>query len=97
MATAAAIVAKARRDVISHLMSRNAVAPDKAVEWVPDRRIQRRQIERMVDAGVIVSTGTDRYYLHVPAYDEWRRKLRRRAAFVMASLVAIGAAVAAIA
>jgi len=96
MATAAAAVGGAMRRVTSHLMSNNAVSADSAVYYVPDRRLQRRMLARLVRRGVIVETGSDRYYLDVPAYDEWRRKLRRRAAFVVASMVAIGAALAAL-
>ena len=54
MATAAAaVVAKARRDVISHFMSRDAVSADKAVPYQPDRRIRRKMFERFQDAGVL--------------------------------------------
>lgn len=93
MATAA--VAVAIRRVISHLMSNNAVSPESAVTFVPDRHLQRRLLARLVRRGVIVETGPDRYYLDVPAYDEWRTRMRRRAAFLIGG-VAIAAAVAGI-
>ena len=54
MATAAAaVVAKARRDVISHFMSRDAVSSAQAVPYQPDRRIRRKMFERFQDAGVL--------------------------------------------
>ena len=81
MATAA--VAVALRRVISHLMSNNAVSPESAVYFTPDRPLQRRMLARLVRRGVIVETAPDRYYLDVPAYDRWRRGLRRRLALVM--------------
>lgn len=98
MATAAAaVVAKARRDVISHFMQVNGVAAEKALRWVPDRHVQRRALARFVRQGVIVETADDTYYLDVPAYDRWRRSARRRLALALAGIAAVGAAVAAIA
>lgn len=98
MATAAAaIVAKARREVVSHLMQNNAVSEGSAVRWVPDRRIQRRMLDRLVRRGVIVRTADDSYYLDVPAYDDWKTSLRRRAAIAVGGVAVIGAILAALA
>ncbi|HWI88608.1 MAG TPA: hypothetical protein VNS11_05155 [Sphingomicrobium sp.] len=97
MATAAgAMVAKARRDVVSHFMQSNSVGPESAARWVPDRGIQRRVLSRLVDRGVIVETGTDTYFLDLPAYDRWRRSVRKRAAFALLAVAIIGGAVAAL-
>ena len=91
---ASAAVAVALRRVTSHLMSNNAVSADSAVSYVPDRHIQRRVLARLVRRGVIVETAPDTYYLDVPAYDRWRRGLRRRIALIFggAMLAGIGAA-----
>jgi hypothetical protein len=89
---AAAVVAKARRDVISHFMQANAVSRDSAATWVPNRPLQQRMLERFLDRGVIVETGKDTYYLDLPEYDRWRRSIRRRLAFVVLG-VSIAAAV----
>ena len=91
---ASAAVAVALRRVTSHLMSSNAVSPEMAVHFVPDRHLQRRMLARLVRRGVVVETAPDRYYLDVPAYDEWRRSLRRRIALIFggAMLAGIGAA-----
>ena len=97
MATAAAAVAAARRRVISHFMQRNSVAPASAVQWVPERRLQRRQLDRLVRTGVLIETGRDTYYLDIPAYDRWRGRVRHRIAFLLLGLAAVCAAVAAIA
>jgi hypothetical protein len=94
MATgAAAAVARARREVTSHLMQANAVSAGTAVRFVPERRLQRRVLERFVSGGVVVETTPDTYYLDLPAYDDWRRSLRRRAAILLTGVVAIGAVV----
>lgn len=95
MATAAAaVVARARRDVISHFMQRNAVNPGAAVEWVPERRIERRMLERFLRAGVIVETAPDSYYLDPPAYDDWRHSVRKRAGMAVVAVAVVGAVAA---
>lgn len=97
MATAAAaVVAKARRDVVSHFMQQNAVSPVQAIRWVPERYIQRRALARFIRQGVIVETADDSFFLDVPAYDRWRRSTRKRVAVALAGIAAIGAAVAAL-
>ena len=97
MATAAAaVVAKARRDVISHFMSRDAVSAEKAVPYQPDRRIRRRMFERFRDAGVLKPGTRGGYYLDVPAWDEYARKRRKRAGALIGGSVVLAAALAAI-
>jgi hypothetical protein len=75
-------------------MSNNAVSPESAVHYVPDRHLQRRLLARLVRRGVIVETGPDRYFIDIPAYDRWRRGLRRRVAVIFggALLAGLGAA-----
>lgn len=94
MATAATAVAVAMRKVTSHLMSNNAVGPESAVYYVPDRPLRRRMLARLVSRGVIVETAPDTYYLDVPTYDEWRSSRRKRVAIAMGG-VAVVAAIAA--
>jgi hypothetical protein len=71
-------------------MSNNAVSAENAVYYVPDRGLQRRMLARLVRRGVIVETGPDRYYLDVPAYDRWRRGLRRRVALILGGAMLAG-------
>ena len=75
-------------------MQENAVAPEKASAWVPERGIQQRMLARFVRRGVIVETAPDKYYLDLPAYDEWRRSVRKRAVFAMLGVLALGGALA---
>jgi len=95
MATAAAAVGAAMRRVTSHLMAANAVGPDSAIYFVPDRRLQRRVLDRLIRRGVIVETKPDTYYIDMPAYDRWRRSMRGRAALLIGG-VALFSAVAAL-
>ena len=93
--TAAAVVAKARRDVISHFMARDAVSADKAVPYQPDRRVRRRMFERFQAAGVLKPGVRGGHYLDVPVWDSYSRRHRRRAgAMIAGSLAVAGALVA---
>lgn len=96
MGAAAAVVARARRNVISHFMSSDAVSADKAVAFTPRRFVERRALERFIRAGVIVPQGDARYYLDVPTYDAHRRTIRGRVGMGLAMLALAGGAAAAI-
>jgi hypothetical protein len=85
------------RRVLSHLMSANAVSRESAIYFVPERRLQRRLLARLVRRGVIVETNPDTYYIDVPAYDRWRHTLRGRAALAIGGVILIGALAAALA
>ena len=70
MATAAAAaVARARREIQHHFFSNDAVRPDRAVDFDPPSRLQRRQFERMRERGIIHEATSGRYWLDVVAYD----------------------------
>jgi hypothetical protein len=70
MATAAAAAAaRARRDIQHHFFSNDAVRPDRAVDFEPANRLQRRQFERMRERGIIHEDKSGRYWLDVVAYD----------------------------
>ena len=92
--TAAAVMAKARRDVVSHFMAANAVSAESAVAYEPGRRIRQRQFERLCDAGVIRAASEGRFWVDAPRYDEWSRSRRRRVGIAVGTVVAIGAVLA---
>ena len=95
MATgAAAAVGAAIRRIISHLMGANAVSPERAIYFVPDRRLQRRILARLIRRGVIGETEPDTYYIDIPVYDRWRRSMRGRAALLIGGVVLLGAVAA---
>lgn len=87
---ASAAVAVAIRRVVSHLMSNNAVSPESAVYFVPDRPLQRRMLGRLIRREVIVETAPNKYYIDIPAYDRWRRGLRRRVALIFGGMLLAG-------
>jgi hypothetical protein len=76
MATgAAALLAKARRDIQHEFFSQDAVRADRAIAFDPSRHIQRRVFERWQRAGVIREDGKGDYWIDVIEYDV---DLRRR-------------------
>jgi len=91
-AGAAAAVARARRRLISHFMAQDAVSADKAIGYAPDRGIERRLLERLIDKGVLQVGKAGTYWLDIPAYDAWNRSRRRRAGLALGAVVALGAA-----
>jgi hypothetical protein len=93
MATAAAAaVARARRDIQHHFFSHDAVRPDRAVAFVPDRMIQQRQFERMRARGIIREASAGLYWLDVVAYDIDLRQRHSRIALVMLVMIVLLAA-----
>jgi len=70
---------------------KNSVSPETAIYFVPERRLQRRVLARLIRRGVIVQTEPDTYYIDVPAYDHWRRHMRRRAALLIGGVGVLAA------
>lgn len=93
-AGAAAAAARARRRLISHFMSADAISADKAIGYAPDRGIERRLLERLIEQGVLHVGKAGTYWLDIPAYDAWTKSRRRRAGMMVGAAVAVGAALA---
>ncbi|MEO8141403.1 MAG: hypothetical protein ABI617_01960 [Sphingomicrobium sp.] len=94
MATgAAALMAKARRDIQHEFFSRDAVRADRAIEFDPSRHFQRRVFERWQRSGVIHEGRPGRYWLDVAAYDVDLRRRHNRlrvALLIVVGLLAAG-------
>ena len=89
MAGAAAIIAKARRDIQHEFFSQDAVRADRAIAFDPSRHVQRRVFERWQRAGVIRGAGSGRYWLDVTAYDIDLRKRHNRMRTALLIIVAL--------
>ena len=101
MATAAvaAAVAKARRDIQHHFFSHDAVRPDRAVAYEPQKRIEQRQFEQLRSRGVIREAKPGLYWLDVVAYDiDLRQRFSRvrliLLVMVLVLMVSLGASIA---
>ena len=86
MATAAAAIARARRDIQHEFFSKDAVRADRAIAFDPDRHVQRVVFERWRRAGVIHEARPGHYWLDVIAYDA---DLRQRHTRVKIALLAV--------
>jgi hypothetical protein len=82
----AAAMARARRRVIAHFVSRGAVSPDKAVSFSPERRMEQRFFDRLCDKGVMVSTPDGTWYLDRPKFEAYQRSRRKRMGMILAGL-----------
>ena len=91
MATAAAAaIAKARRDIQHHFFSHDAVRPDRAVAFEPDRMIEQRQFERMRSRGIIREAKPGLFWLDVVAYDvDLRQRFTRVRLVLLAMILAL--------
>jgi len=79
MATAAtAIIAKARRRILDHLMSENAVSAEQAVAYAPPSLVAERQLAKLKRAGVVQSTDSGRLWIDIPRYRRWAGNRRIR-------------------
>lgn len=82
----AAAMARARRRVISHFLSRGAVSPEKAVSFSPERRMERKFFERLCDKGVLVPAANGTWYLDTPKFDAYQQSRRKRVGMALAGL-----------
>ena len=94
MATAAAaLIAKARRDIQHEFFSHDAVRPDRAIAFDPTRHIQRRVFERWQRSGIIREEQQGHYWLDVTAYDVDLRQRHNRVRIVLIIIIGIMAVV----
>jgi hypothetical protein len=90
MATAAAaLVARARREIQHHFFSADAVRPDRALPFEPGSGIERRQFERMRSRDIIRESSPGHYWLDVVAYDVDLRRRHRILKNVLFIVIAI--------
>jgi hypothetical protein len=90
MATgAAAVIAKARRDIQHHFFSHDAVRPNRATPFEPNSLVERRQFERMLARGIIQRSGSDAYWLDVVAYDDDLCARHRRVKLALLAIIAV--------
>ena len=73
----AAAMVRARRKIAAYFFVEHAISADDAVPYVPQRRIERREFERMQQRGVIRSTRDGKYWLDTAAYQADADRRRR--------------------
>ena len=80
----------AERRVAEHFLRENAVRPDGAIDYAPERLVRARAFERLKDLGVLREGQGGLFYLDAPAWIERRDQRRKRIAVIAAAAVAIG-------
>ena len=90
---AAALVARARREVREHFEKQDAFDPDHAVAYDPPDRMHERQFELLVGRGILCGTGDGRYWIDRAAVrlEDERRKAALKVVLV---LIAVGIVIA---
>jgi hypothetical protein len=86
-AVIAIMIAAARKRVLSTLRGGSATTAERARRLDDLDRMARKQLERMVAAGVIRQASPGHFYLDEPAYADWEREQRRRALFIIIAMV----------
>src|SRR5579884_2676593 len=75
MATAAAaIVARARREVEELFWDNDAFSPDRAIEFEPRMSVQARYLEQLIGEGIVHQEARGRYWFDLPAYKKLQRE-----------------------
>ena len=90
MATvAAALIARARREIQHHFFAADAVRPGRAIAFEPERGIERSQFERMRDRGIIREEAPGHYWLNVIDYDIDLGRRHRNLRNVLLAIIAV--------
>src|SRR4051812_20140391 len=72
--SAAALMARARREIQHHFFEADAVRPDRAISFSPSNGFEQRIFDRYLQRGIVCQT-SGQYWMDVVAYDV---DLRRR-------------------
>ncbi|HEX5239128.1 MAG TPA: hypothetical protein VFW39_11785 [Sphingomicrobium sp.] len=97
---AAAMVARARREVREHFEKHDAFDPGHAVTYDPPDRMHQRQFELLIGRGILRETGDGRYWIDREAVrleDERRKAALKVVLLLLLVGLAVGVAIAAIA
>lgn len=70
--------ARARRAVIRHFTEHAATDSERAVEYEPTGRLERRMFRQMLDAGAIRQASPGRFYVEAGRLAVFRAGVRRR-------------------
>ena len=98
-AIAAALVARARREINEHFETQNAFSPAQAVAYDPPDHIHQRQFDLVVGRGVVQATGDGRYWLDREALRlelEQRQSALRKVLVIIAIGIVVAIAVGSI-
>lgn len=84
--TIGALAARARRNIRAYFFAQHAVTAEEAVPYLPQRRIEQAQFDRMLRTGVIHEVGKGRYWFDLVA---WQKQQDRRRAILVPIVIAV--------
>ena len=79
------------RRTIARLRDAGADKAERAILLEPGGRFADIVYRRLERAEALRPAGSDRYYLHAPAYDAFRRRRQRRALIIVSAVLAASA------
>ncbi|NYT43025.1 hypothetical protein HZY97_19785 [Sphingomonas sp. R-74633] len=71
-----ALAVRARRKIRAHFFVLHAVTAEEAVPFVPQRRIEQTQFDRMLRAGIVREAGKGRYWFDIVAWQKHQDRTR---------------------
>lgn len=89
----AAAVARARRRVLRAFRDAGATSPEQAIGFQPQRRMEEKYFDALVEFGGIVGTDKGTFWLDEARVAEHTARRRKRAAMIFGGVVAAAAAV----
>ena len=90
---AAAMAARARREIQHQFFAADAVRPDRAIAFSPSNGFEERQFARLRGREVIREDMAGRYWLDLPAYDVLMRERHQRVRIALIVVAVLLAAV----
>ena len=96
MASAAPIAAasvRTRKRVLGAFRDAGATSPERAIGFTPQRRLEERYFDDLVDYGGIVGTDKGTFWLDEAKVAEHTARRRKRAAMIFGGVLAATAAV----
>ncbi len=91
---AAALAARARREIQHQFFAADAVRPDRAIAFAPANHFEERQFTRLRDRDIVREEMSGRYWLDLPAYDTYLRERHARLRGALLTVVVLLAALA---
>jgi hypothetical protein len=84
--TIGALAMRARRTIRAYFFAQHAVTAEEAVPYLPQRRIEQTQFDRMLRAGIVREAGKGRYWFDLVA---WQKQQDRRRAILVPIVIAV--------
>jgi hypothetical protein len=79
--------------VLAAFREANATSPERAIGYQPQRRLEERYFDALVEFGAIVATDKGTFWLDEAKAAEHTARRRKRAAMIFGGVVAAAAAV----